>query len=324
MPDRSRKFLFALIGGALAGLSALIYGIFIEPRRIRTRHFAVTVPDLPSSLEGLRIAFLTDFHIHGPGDNDHIVKRAFDTAARYRPDLTLLGGDYFDHALWEGDEQAFADMQMSGQVLGILGNHDVFRGEHHAAAIARILEESGIHILRNQAAAVTVRGQEVIIAGVDDPFTRRADLAKTLATVPRGSRPLVLLAHAPVLADTAPPGSAGIILCGHTHGGQIRLSPFKRLTPLDISWYLDGLRGKPQSRYHRGHHWIGGNLLFVSSGIGMTHWPIRFLAPPEVLILDLTAKPVNAAPCDSPRRYVQSIAKMPCRQRQPGDQQADS
>jgi predicted MPP superfamily phosphohydrolase len=178
------------------------------------------------------------------------------------------------------------------------------------------LEQSEIRVLRNQAVTVPVRGREIIIAGVDDPFTRKADLAMTLSTVPLDHHPLVLLAHAPVLADTAPPGTTGLILSGHTHGGQIRLSPFKTLTPLDISWYLDGLRGKPQSRRHRGYHWVHGTLLFVSNGIGTTHWPIRFLAPPQVLILELTAQPADpAAPCDSPRRYVQSLARGCCRER---------
>jgi predicted MPP superfamily phosphohydrolase len=316
VPGRSRTIFRALTGGLLAGFVALAYGIFIEPRTIRTRRYAVTVPDLPADLEGLRIAFLTDFHIHGPGDNHRATARAFAAAARYQPDLTLLGGDYFDHAIWEGGENAFADLQAAGPVFGVLGNHDLFRGERHARAIARILEQSEIRVLRNQAVTVPVRGREIIIAGVDDPFTRKADLAMTLSTVPLDHHPLVLLAHAPVLADTAPPGTTGLILSGHTHGGQIRLSPFKTLTPLDISWYLDGLRGKPQSRRHRGYHWVHGTLLFVSNGIGTTHWPIRFLAPPQVLILELTAQPADpAAPCDSPRRYVQSLARGCCRER---------
>lgn len=319
MPGRSREILRSLIRGLLAGLVALIYGIFIEPRTVRTRRYAVTIPDLPADLEGMRIAFLTDFHIHGPGDNRRVTAQAFAAAARYRPDLTLLGGDFFDHAHWEGGEKAFTDLRTTGPIFGVLGNHDLFRGEHHADAIARILEQSGVCILRNRAVTVPVRGQEIIIAGVDDPFTRKADLPATLSTVPAGKHPLVLLSHAPVLADTAPPGTAGLILSGHTHGGQIRLSPFKTLTPLDISWYLDGLRGKPQSRYHRGYHWVHGNLLFISNGIGTTHWPIRFLAPPQVLLLELTAEPADpAAPCDSPRRYVQSLAGGHCQNRKSG------
>jgi predicted MPP superfamily phosphohydrolase len=322
---RSREILIGLIAGLLAGLMAIVYGSLIEVRITRTRRYAVTVPDLPPGLEGLRIAFLTDFHINGPGDNRRLVRKAFAATARYQPDLTLLGGDYFDHAHWEGGEEAFAGPHLAGPIFGVLGNHDLFRSERHAEATARILEESGIRVLRNQAVTVTVRGQEVIIAGVDDPFTRRADLALTLATVPPGMRPLVLLSHAPVLADTAPTACAGLILSGHTHGGQIRLSPFRTLTPLDISWYIDGLRGKPQSRCHRGFHWVRGNLLFVSNGIGTTHWPIRFMAPPEVLIFDLTAAPADsAAPCDSPRRYVQSLPAASCREWEAEKQQAGS
>lgn len=325
VPGCSRKILRALIVGLLAGLLALIYGIFIEPRTVRIRRYAVTVPDLSPDIEGLRIAFLTDFHIHGPGDNRRVTAQAFAATARFQPDLTLLGGDYFDHALWEGGEEAFRDLSATGPILGVLGNHDVFRGEHHAAAIVRILEQSGICILRNRAVTVPVRGREIIIAGVDDPFTHRADLASALSEVPADRRPLILLSHAPLLADITPPGATGMILSGHTHGGQIRLSPFKTLTPLDISWYLDGLLDKPQSRCHRGIHWVRGNLIFVSNGIGTTHWPIRFLAPPEVLILNLTASPVDpTAPCDSPRRYVQSLAGRSCQESNLGKRQPES
>lgn len=160
-------------------------------------------------------------------------------------------------------------------------------------------------MLRNTSVSLRLRDWNVTIAGVDDPYTNHDDLEQTL----RGSdSPLILLAHAPVIESSLEPGMAGLVLTGHTHGGQIRLSPAKTLTPLDSTFYLDRLVGRRVSKYQRGFHWVRGNLLYVSNGIGTTRLPVRFMAPPEVTIFHLSREaPHTDEPCDSADRYVEDI-----------------
>ncbi|MBX5444054.1 metallophosphoesterase [Sphaerobacter sp.] len=292
---------------ALGGLgaAALLYAIFIEPRRLRVRHVAVTVPDLPEGLEGLRAAFLSDFHLGGAPGNERVARAARAAIDRERPDLILLGGDYFDHARWQSDGESAAPLaEWPAPTFAVLGNHDFKGGPANSEAIAALLERQGVCVLRNASTSIRLRGQDVVIAGVDDPYLELADLDKALGGATR-SRPLVLLAHAPSIAPLLPPGAAGVVLTGHTHGGQVRLSPFTTLTPLDISFYLDGLYRRPHSPLQRGFHWVRGSLLYVTNGLGVTRWRMRFMSPPEAVILHFTATPADPdAPCDDVRRYV--------------------
>lgn len=287
------------------GAAALLYAIFIEPRRLRVRHVAVTVPDLPEELEGIRAAFLSDFHLAGPRGNYRIACAARAAIDRERPDLILLGGDYFDHARWQSDGDSAAPLaDWPAPTFAVLGNHDFKGGSANSEAIAALLERQGVCVLRNTSTTVRLRGHDVVIAGVDDPYLELADLDTALGGV-TGSRPLVLLAHAPSIAPLLPAGAAGVVLTGHTHGGQVRLSPVTTLTPLDISFYLDRLYRRPHSPLQRGFHWVRGSLLYVTNGLGVTRWRMRFLAPPEVVILHFTATPADPdAPCDDVRRYV--------------------
>lgn len=287
------------------GLVALLYAACVEPRRLRVRRVAVTIPDLPGDLEGVRAAFLSDFHLRGAAINERVTRAAVAAIARERPDLVFLGGDYFDHASWHRDGLPLDPIaQGSAKAFAVLGNHDFKGGPRNGEAIAALLEGYGICVLRNRSVTVRVRDRDVVIAGVDDPYLGLADVGAALGDPP-ATRPLVLLAHAPSVAELLPPGAAGLVLAGHTHGGQVRLSPARTLTPLDISFYLDRLYRRPPSRYQRGFHWVRGSLLYVTTGLGVTRWRLRFLAPPEVVFLHFTAQPTDpGAPCDDVRRYV--------------------
>ncbi|MGA7672952.1 MAG: metallophosphoesterase [Nitrolancea sp.] len=289
----------------MLGASALTYSVAVEPRTLRLRQFRTGIPNLPNELEGLRIAYLSDFHVGGPGFGAELTRQAFDTIAKEQPDLVLLGGDYVDRGHWDDQSCDYDGLRQFPNVVGVLGNHDYRGGEPVAEAIRTGMARRGVVILRNESISLRLRDTDVTIAGVDDPYTRHDDFDSTLVT---SSWPLILLAHAPVIEDDLRPGMAGMILSGHTHGGQIRISPWRTLTPLDFTYYLDHLAGRPVSRYQRGFHWAKGNLLYVSNGIGTTRWPLRFMAPPEIAIFHLSkAAPHPDKACDDPSRYVEDI-----------------
>ncbi|HVX30001.1 MAG TPA: metallophosphoesterase [Nitrolancea sp.] len=289
----------------LLGAGSLAYSVAIEPRVLRLRQFRTGIPGLPAELEGLRVAFLSDFHVGGPGQGRNLTSQALDLVAQEQPDLILLGGDYFDKGHWDNESGVFDALSAFPRVVGVLGNHDQKRGEGVAERVCRGMEQRGVTILRNSTITLRLRDCDVTIAGVDDPYSNHDDLERTL----RGSAwPLILLAHAPVIESSLEPGMAGLVLTGHTHGGQIRLSPAKMLTPLDSTFYLDRVMGRRVSKYQRGFHWVRGNLLYVSNGIGTTRLPIRFMAPPEVTIFHLSREaPHSDKSCDSADRYVEDI-----------------
>jgi len=290
---------------AFLGVSAFAYSAAVEPRTLRLRQFRIGIPLLPEPLEGLRIAYLSDFHVGGPGFGEQLTRQALETIAQEQPDLVLLGGDFVDRGNWAEESTTYDGLKQFANVVGVLGNHDYRGGEQVAESIRDGMARRGVVILRNESISLRLRDTDVTITGVDDPYTRHDDFDAAL--VP-GSWPLILLAHAPVIEDELRPGMAGMILCGHTHGGQIRISPWRTLTPLDYTFYLDHVVGRPVSRYQRGFHWAKGNLLYVSNGIGTTRWPLRFMAPPEIAIFHLSkTAPHPDEPCDDPARYVEDI-----------------
>jgi predicted MPP superfamily phosphohydrolase len=298
----------AVVLGAAAlafGLVVTAYSWLVESRLLRRHALRVALPDLPRRLEGLRLAFLTDFHLSKRGPTEALTRRAIRAARDWQAELVLLGGDYFDEGRFYQAE-AFDELRAFPLVCAVLGNHDYRQGEAIAGRIVAFLQRYGVTVLRNEALEVQLRGETLRVLGLDDPYTGRA----SLPVFPVGTRPpTVLLAHAPLLIDELPVGSVQLILSGHTHSGQIRLSPLSRLTPLDAAWYLDRSRGRKPSRLQRGTHWERGALLHISAGIGTTTLPLRFLAPPEVVLIKLTADAVNPArPCDDPARYLQRLA----------------
>jgi predicted MPP superfamily phosphohydrolase len=289
----------------LLGAGSLAYSVAIEPRVLRLRQFRIGMPSLSAELEGLRVAFLTDFHVGGPGPGESLTAQAFDLMAQEQPDLILLGGDYFDKGRWDDTSTVFDGLSAFTNVIGVLGNHDQKRGEGVAERVCQGMAQRGVVMLRNSSTKVRLRDRDVTIAGVDDPYTNHDNLEQSLR---ESAPPLILLAHAPVIESSLEPGMAGLVLTGHTHGGQIRLSPAKTLTPLDSTFYLDRLFGRRVSKYQRGFHWVRGNLLYVSNGIGTTRLPVRFMAPPEVTIFHLSREaPHTDEPCDSADRYVEDI-----------------
>jgi CheY-like chemotaxis protein len=125
-------------------------------------------------------------------------------------------------------------------------------------------------------------GAELWVAGVEDSRHRRPDVARALRDVPDGA-PVILMAHDPDLFPQVP-ARVALTVSGHLHGGQVGV-------PLVRRPFLPSRFGE---RYARGHKVEGGRHLFVTSGLGTTGWPVRLLAPPEIVILRL--RPSAAPP----------------------------
>jgi hypothetical protein len=165
------------------------------------------------------------------------------------------------------------------QRYAILGNHD------HALSgteVTRALRAGGITVLINSCLPIERKGDRIWLAGLDDPLCGRPDLNKTIPASVREieGQPLILMCHEPDYADELllhPAGkSIGLMLSGHTHGGQVRL-PF-----------VGALELPPKGRkYVQGLFQVGSMQLFVNRGIGTIGVPFRFACPPEITEITL-------------------------------------
>ena len=102
--------------------------------------------------------------------------------------------------------------------------------------------------------------------------------------LPAGVKPLVLLSHNPEFIRELPSDFAGVMLSGHTHGGQVNFAPppFHRR----LNW-IRFARTQHRSEFPLGWYVLNGNRMYVGRGLGMSGLQIRFNARPEVVILEM-------------------------------------
>jgi predicted MPP superfamily phosphohydrolase len=240
--------------------------------RIRTHEVAIT--GLPAAFDGYRIAQISDLHC-GPFASAHRVAGWVAAVNRLRPDAIAVTGDL----IVSGPDfvsvvaAALAGLRANDGVFASMGNHDYFcDGE----AMVTALERAGLTVLRNRGVVVRRGGAALFVAGVDDTWTRRDDLERTLADRPSGA-PVVLLAHDPMLFPQAAARGVDLVLSGHTHGGQVaipllarRLNLARLITPFTNGVYRSGT-----------------SMLYVNRGLGTTGPPVRIAVAPEIAVLVL-------------------------------------
>jgi predicted MPP superfamily phosphohydrolase len=262
---------------AAAGLAA--YGGWFEPRRLVVRHDTLTLPHWPGGLSGLRVGVLTDLHAGVVHAGEAVVGRWVERMNAEAPDLVLLGGDFTDaHWLFGGRlaperiAERIAGLRARHGSVAVLGNHD---WKQFGMRMWTALVEAGIPVLENDSLAFGAPGGRFHVAGLADVRLRHPDIARALAGVP-GDEPVLVLAHDP---DVFPhvPGRVALTVAGHTHGGQIALPYVRRA-------FIPSRHGE---RYARGHVVEHGRHLVVGAGLGTSGLPVRLLAPPELLLLEL-------------------------------------
>ena len=230
------------------------------------------MPDLPTELDGLRIAHLSDFHLGVPSAGRYAVERAVDWVARRDPDLVCVTGDLVSRP--RGTPLLERLLKRLGSPLVVLGNHD------HALSrdpFSRPVTLDGIaagRLLQDESIEIVARGCRIEVAGVD-PRSWRARRGSGFA--PSDAPFRLLLCHFPRVLDLAPAGRWSLILAGHLHAGQIVLP------------YAGGrlLLAHPRARYAQGVYRRETTTMHVSPGLGTTFVPFRYFARPEATELVL-------------------------------------
>ena len=242
--------------------------------RTRVVRRDVLIASLPAPFEGYRIVQLSDLHC-GPFASGRRVAAWVAVANRLEADLVAVTGDLIASGPVFVPVVTAALGALTGRdgVYACMGNHDYFtEGE----AVATGLAAAGLKVLRNEGLEIARDGARIFLAGVDDTWTGRDDLARALAARPAGT-PTVLLAHDPVLFPDAAARGVDLTISGHTHGGQLGVPFFAK------RWNL----ARVMTRFTSGVYRAGPATLFVSHGLGTTGVPIRLLVPPEIAVLTL-------------------------------------
>ncbi len=262
---------------AAAGVGAMaVRALWWEPRRVRLTRHELRLRRWPAAIDGVRVAAIADLHVGAPHVGLHKLERVVAGVNRERPELVVLLGDYADPQVALGSRirpEAVAERlaQLRAPAVAVLGNHD---WDEWGPRMVDALRGAGLTVLENEAVPVAVRGSRLWVVGLADATTRSPAL-DALGAVPAGE-PVLVLSHDP---DVFPyvPARAALTLAGHVHGSQVNLPLVRaRVTP-----------SRHAARYRAGHIEERDRHLFVSRGIGTSRLPVRFLAPPEVALVQL-------------------------------------
>lgn len=263
-----------LAAAAAVGGLALWAG-WVEPRRLVVRDVELRLPRWPRELDGLRAGVMSDLHAGVPHAGLQTIRRAVDALNAREPDVHLLLGDYLDASQMPRRDIApevvadeLARLRAPLGTFAVIGNHD---WRNSGDRMWRALDARGITVLEDRA----VEAGRFWVAGLADMRHRMPNVAEALRAVPADA-PVIVLSHDPDLFPRIPERVA-LTLSGHTHGGQVAIPLLRR--PMMPSYYGE--------RYARGHIVEGNKHLLVTSGVGTSGLPVRFLAPPEVLHLTL-------------------------------------
>ena len=263
------SFLLSLI----LSLSICIYGYF-DANDIRIERVIVETTKLPAETDKLRIVQISDVHL-GLIIRRTRLSKMLDAVKAAKPDILISTGDLVDAQInhLTGLAELLREVKTKYGNYAITGNHEYYAGLKKALIFT---ENAGFTVLRNR----IVNAGPITIVGVDDRTAVQLRLEKPLsekdflANIPR-DKFILFLKHQPRI-DESTIGLFDLQLSGHTHKGQI--FPF--------TWFTQIIFPMIAGTYDLGK----GSILHISRGTGTWGPPIRFLAPPEVTLIELTRK----------------------------------
>ena len=256
------------------GLYAAMLGIFCFANNctLVTTEYRVSCRGLS---EDLTIVQISDLHNARFGaHNARLIKKI----EACKPDIIAVTGDIVDSR--RTDVKTAVDF--CGQAVKIApcyyvdGNHEVFMDDDKREELFEGMEKCGVHILDNKTETIDINGSRIQLMGLEDE-SLDGDMQAALAEQSDPALPTVLLAHEPQEFETYCSTSPELVLCGHAHGGQIRLFGHGLFAP------DQGLLPK----YTAGSFTKGGTTMIVSRGLGNSAFPLRTNDYPEIVCVKM-------------------------------------
>lgn len=302
-PGRRAFLQQALVAGPILLAGAGAGGGLYQNGRFERRRYTVSLPALPKRLSGLTITHLSDFHVGRLFRRDHLC-RAIDAANAFDSDIVVVTGDVIDNsnAVLPETIEALRHLRHRHGLYLCLGNHDLIDdGEVYVREMLR----AGLTILLSENRLIEIGGERLCVGGLGwshhDSRPPGAGLgheqiaARTLAGRPPETF-TIALAHHPHAFDALARAAVALTLSGHTHGGQLMLTPpgqrpfgagnllFRYIRGYYTKAPWDTSRARPLAAGENVH--TDSPLLFVNAGVG--NWfPFRIHAPAEIVQIRL-------------------------------------
>ena len=255
---------------ALLGILMVGY-MFLEPYLIQTREVVIESDQIPAEFDGKKIVFLSDIHA-GPFFNQNRVASLVQQVNALNPDVILLGGDYVsgESEYINSTFESLSKLQAPLGIYAVLGNSDP------QYATWQALNNSIITDMGNMGIWVGNGTEKIRIGGVGDLGN---DWQNQEAAIGNATSEdfVILISHEPDYFPEVDKPLVDVMLSGHTHGGQVTF--FGLWAPFVPSEY--------DQKYRTGVFKEDSSTLIVSNGIGTVGLPVRFFAPPQILVFKL-------------------------------------
>jgi predicted MPP superfamily phosphohydrolase len=236
----------------------------------------------------MKILHLSDLHNKVFQQNQKSLIRKI---KKINPDIIVFTGDLIDKFKYD-EKAAFTFIDMISDIAPIYyvtGNHESASGKFNI--LESKLKSKGIHVLRNENAIINRSGDNIVIAGIDDPCFRKMpdndhdkvfelNLKDSLKNAPKNTFK-ILLAHHPEMFTLYSKYNFDVVFSGHAHGGQFRIPFAGGLYAPDQGYFPE---------YTSGKHSLNNSSMIVSRGLGNSVIPQRIFNMPEIVVLTLHKK----------------------------------
>jgi len=255
------------------------YALFVEPQRLTITEYHIVSEHLPDAFDGKRIVLIADIH-HGSRFSRPLLNKIVSQTGELSPDLILLGGDYASDQSWalHACFEKLSELKAPLGVYAVAGNHDYW----DLPLVRKAVGDAGIALLENQAIPIEEEGEHILLTGVADYWRGQPSLSGMRQEL-AASDFTILLSHNPDYYDTLSQEEReqiDLMMSGHTHGGQITLFGLYAPAKTAAAKYLSGCVKADN----------GPTTFIVSNGIGTVGLPVRFFAPPQIVVVTLKKK----------------------------------
>jgi len=274
-----RAFLKWLGGLAGTGLAGYFYTFHYEVDKIEYKVVDLPVGGLDKALTGFTITQISDLHCDRPQDVERL-GRAVDMINAKLSDLVVITGDYFSIGKTikqhrEACKRVLQGIKSKYGIISVMGNHDYWVPY---LKLKEMLEEAGIRTLDNESYKLKVGGKVLTLVGVSSLWMKKIKVRKAFQGL-SPKMPKILLAHNPDSALLAARYRPSVMLCGHTHGGQIRFPFYGSIINV----------ARIGKKYMAGLNKYKDMLIYTNRGLGTFYIPARFNCAPEITRFRLKA-----------------------------------
>ena len=266
---KSNKFrVYSLATLILLSLLTVVGGA-INLNTIRVSDYQITIPKKNSNIEKLRVAFISDIHIHQRLRLSYIEKFVGELN-KLKPDIVLFGGDIVEG---DGENETSQDMELTFSKIkskygsfGVVGNHEFYGGQQNG----EFFRKAGITMLYDTVIKID---ESFYLAGrYDEHFRHRKSINELLGNF-TPDLPVFLLDHRPTQLQQVSKTPVDVQFSGHTHNGQLFPINYIIHNIYELGW---------------GYNKIGNTHFFVSSGLRLWGPPVKTAGKSEIMLVDFT------------------------------------